>query len=471
MGWLIYLEGKRSAQPSARHGHLEAFLRESPLYGIMAVMFGLRRLLPRSGSNVSTRDESTAAPHGVLDTLQMLRYMGYRDVWVKNSEVTSQVIAQARTQGWSIADVADDRVKFTLRWTDGSGASGSYARTPSEAEGGPERYISMGRGAPSPTPSQRSMGSFHTVGGPTSDRSGSLSSQSTGHTRSDSGSSGAVSPPLPAPASRSRRRGSGRQNQTMGGFRLDEMQSPKSQASALPSPTNLPSPGGLSPSLGLQQRSLVTQRTPELRLTTPEGVQSPPARPESGALPDGDYFSYMPHPATLSVVSEAEEAELIGEEEAMVERTRPLIIRRAQSSSAFSLDNLDHLDDLVPTLDRTQTRRDMMELGSPTSIRVSLESLYSQDDDEPPFAWEPPTPLRDRSHSPTRMPSPEFAAAISQRVSELSLSGSEGRSSVPKRPTYSRSTSSNEPPLRTDRTQSDATVRPKPSPPDGRGSL
>lgn len=50
-----------------------------------------------------------------LRTLQMLKGMGYREVWVKSDEVDERTIDLAYIDGWRVCDAQAERIKFTLR--------------------------------------------------------------------------------------------------------------------------------------------------------------------------------------------------------------------------------------------------------------------------------------------------------------------------------------------------------------------
>lgn len=50
-----------------------------------------------------------------LRTLQMLKNMGYSEVWCKGDEVDEQTIDLALIEGWRVCDADGTRIKFTLR--------------------------------------------------------------------------------------------------------------------------------------------------------------------------------------------------------------------------------------------------------------------------------------------------------------------------------------------------------------------
>lgn len=62
---------------------------------------------PANGIAVPLREQT-------LRTLDMLKNMGYHDVWCKCGEVDAGTIEQALEKGWRVCDVAEGRIKFTL---------------------------------------------------------------------------------------------------------------------------------------------------------------------------------------------------------------------------------------------------------------------------------------------------------------------------------------------------------------------
>lgn len=75
-----------------------------------------------------------------LRTLEMLKAMGYKEVWCKTDEVDAATIALAAAEGWRVVDAQDARIKF-------SRAAGVVPASPSE----------RGRPGPWRRPSEQSL--------------------------------------------------------------------------------------------------------------------------------------------------------------------------------------------------------------------------------------------------------------------------------------------------------------------------
>lgn len=70
---------------------------------------------PRSVTEPPRALQAPPPPHGsTLRTLEMLKAMGYRQVWCRASEIDDEIIASASQEGWQVASVQGERIKFSL---------------------------------------------------------------------------------------------------------------------------------------------------------------------------------------------------------------------------------------------------------------------------------------------------------------------------------------------------------------------
>lgn len=239
----------------------------------------------RSVPPTPVEDQPMPPKVGTLETLAMLKKMGYRDVWCHIAEVSQDIIAEALAEGWIISDAQKGRVRFTRHEQDamwkGKGRLSTHSRSDSHD---------------SHTTQASQANSYHTIGHRSDESSGRVSTVSSKSSRYSQESA--------APRGHHRHSSSG---SAAPGERPQQL-SPTSprfnwQPLRSPSPLNpayrtLRSPGGVSPSAGLSGRN-----TPDLRVHSPEGVVRPPS-----FGPVDSYFDYLPHPPKrLSDLPEGDE--------------------------------------------------------------------------------------------------------------------------------------------------------------------